>query len=258
MLNLGNHQLQTIFVASLIVIIGVCEIGRLLGIRTTGRGGDDVTTLEGAALGLLALMIGFTFAMALARFDGRRDAVLDEANAISSTALLARMLPAPHKTEILKSLREYVQIRLDMAPLDASAAEQKAAIGHSNKIQETLWQNAMALAAKDTGLVPTGLFIQSLNQMIDSQEKRLVAVYSRLPNIVLVALYVVAIVAFFFVGYANGLQSRRVRLPVYVMCFLVCGVILLIQDLDRPTIGFITVSQQPMLDTAAAVNSYTD
>ena len=59
-------------------------------------------------LGLLALMIGFTFAMSLSRFETRRDAVLNEANAIGTTALRARLLPEPHRTEVLKLLREYV------------------------------------------------------------------------------------------------------------------------------------------------------
>jgi hypothetical protein len=258
MINLEQYPLLTIFAVSLVAILGASEIGRLLGVRATGRGGDDVSTLEGAALGLLALMIGFTFAMALARFDARRDAVLNEANAIGTTALRARLLPAPHRAEALKSLREYVQIRLDITQRASSVAELKATIDRSNEIQEALWQNAMALAAKDTGLVPTGLFIQSLNEVIDSQGKRLAAVYSRVPNIVLVALYVVAIAAFIFAGYANGLQRRRVRLPVYVMGVLVSAVILLIQDLDRPTTGLISVSQQPMIDTAASIAAHTD
>ena len=77
---LDNCQLATIFVVSLVAILGASEIGRLLDLRATDRGGEDVTTLEKAALGLLALMIEFTFAMALARFEARRDAVLDEAN----------------------------------------------------------------------------------------------------------------------------------------------------------------------------------
>lgn len=258
MINLDTYPLLTIFAVGLIVILGASEIGRLLGVRATGRGGDDVSTLEGATLGLLALMIGFTFAMALSRFEARRDAVLNEANAIGTTALRARLLPAPQAAETLKSLREYVQIRLDVTQGTAPEANLKAAIVRSNEIQEMLWQNAMALAAKDTGLVPTGLFIQSLNEMIDSQGKRLAALQSRVPNIVLLALYGVAIVAFMFAGYANGLGARRVRLPVYVMGMIVSAVILLIQDLDRPAAGFIAVSQQPMIDTAAGIAAYAN
>ena len=202
-------------------------------------------------------MIGFSFAIALSRFEARRDAVLNEANAIGTTALRARLLPAPYDAEALKSLRDYVQLRLDLTQRVASASDVKAAIGRSNEIQETLWRNAMALAAKDTGMVPTGLFIQSLNEMIDNQGKHLEATRGRVPNIVFVALYGVAVVAFTLAGYANGLlEERRVRLPVYVMAVLVSAVILLIQDLDRPTVGSIRVSQQPMIDTAAAIGAY--
>jgi len=255
--NLEDYELLTIFVVSSIVILGASEIGRLLGRRAVGRGGGDVSTLEGAVLGLLALMIGFSFAIALSRFEARRDAVLNEANAIGTTALRARLLPAPYDAEALKSLRDYVQLRLDLTQRVASASDVKAAIGRSNEIQETLWRNAMALAAKDTGMVPTGLFIQSLNEMIDNQGKHLEATRGRVPNIVFVALYGVAVVAFTLAGYANGLlEERRVRLPVYVMAVLVSAVILLIQDLDRPTAGSIRVSQQPMIDTAASIAAY--
>ena len=52
-------------------------------------------------------MIGFTFAMALSRFEARRDAIVNEANAVSTAALRARLLPAPHKSDDLKLLQEY-------------------------------------------------------------------------------------------------------------------------------------------------------
>jgi hypothetical protein len=76
------NKLLPIFLVSLIVILGATEIGRWLGTREGDRGGEQVRTLEGAVLGLLALMIAFTFAMALSRYEARRDAVLSEANAI--------------------------------------------------------------------------------------------------------------------------------------------------------------------------------
>ena len=71
------------------------------GTRCGGRGGDNFSTLESATLGLLVLIIGFTFAMALSRFEARRDAIVNEANAIGTTALRARLLPQPHRTETL-------------------------------------------------------------------------------------------------------------------------------------------------------------
>jgi hypothetical protein len=256
--NLDDYQLTTIFLVSLAVIFAASEIGRLLGLRAVGRGGGDVSTLEGATLGLLALMIGFTFAMALSRFDARREAVVNEANAIGTTALRARLLPAPYKAEALTTLQEYVKLRVDLTRSGPTPERLRAVVVRSNQLQEKLWQNTIAVAAKDTGIVPTGVFIQALNQMIDEQGKRLEAVHSRVPNIVFLTLYGVAVVAFIFVGYANGLETRRLRLPVYLMGAIVAAVILLIQDLDRPAAGFIGVSQQPMIDTATSIAGYLD
>ena len=97
-------------------------------------------------------------------------------------------------------------------------------------------------------MVPTGLFIETLNEMIDDHAKRLEALRNRVPTIVLAALYGVAFVACALAGYGNGLEPRRVRLPVYTTALLIAAVILLIADLDRPTTGFIKASQQPMID----------
>jgi hypothetical protein len=203
-------------------------------------------------------MIGFTFAVALSRFEARRDGVLNEANAIGTTALRARLLPAPHSQDCLKLLRDYVQVRLDLTQKTSSPLDLKAALDRSNAIQEALWQQAKEVAAKNNGMVPTGLFIQSLNEMIDDHEKHLVAFISGVPNIVLIVLYTIAMVASAFAGYAAGVEAQRSRGPLYVAMALFIAVILLIQDLDRPTSGFITASQQPMQDVAASIATYSE
>lgn len=258
MIDLASYPLWTIFLASLAAFLAACEIGRRLGVRTSRRGTDNVSTLEGAILGLLALMIGFTFAMALTRFEHRRDAVLSEANAIGTAALRARLLPAPHDGEALALLRDYAKVRLDVAQFVVSPSELETAIARSGVLQEALWQQAKLAAAQNSGMVPTGLFIQSLNELIDQHEIRLTALRSRVPDIVLLALYAVAAVAAGFTGYASGLEARSSRLPVYITGALVAGVILFIQDLDRPTAGFIRTSQQPMVDTYSSISSWTD
>jgi hypothetical protein len=206
----------------------------------------------------MALMIGFTFAMALSLFEARRDAVLSEANAIGTTALRARFLPQPERQEVLNLLREYVTVRLDITERQVSRAELAAAIDKSNAIQEALWLQAKAVSAKDTGMVPTGIFIQTLNEMIDEQGKRLAALRNRVPNIVMLALFGIAGVGTAFAGYGSGLEAKRARLPIYFMAILLASVLLLILDLDRPTAGFIEASQQPMIDTAASIAGYRD
>jgi hypothetical protein len=91
---------------------------------------------------------------------------------------------------------------------------------------------------------------------LDDQERRLTAFRNHVPNIVLLSLYGVAAVAGTFSGYASGVGARSARLPIYAMIVLICAVILPILDLDRPSAGFIRTSQQPMIDTAAAIANY--
>ncbi len=258
MINLYDYSLATIFIAGLATIWIAIEVGYRLGERTGAKGSANVSTLESAVLGLLALMIGFTFAMSLSRFEARRDAVLNEANAIGTTALRARLLPEPHRAEVLKLLRDYVAIRLDITRRSASPPDLMAAVDQSNRLQEALWRQTKAIAAKDTNMVPTGLFIQTLNEMIDNQAKRLAVLRNRVPNTVMLALFAVATIAGAFAGYASGLDERRTRMPVYLMGLLIAAVILLIMDLDRPGAGFIDVSQQPMIDTAATIRDFSD
>jgi hypothetical protein len=258
MLDLDNYPLLPIFLVSVVLILAASEIGRRSGVRASARGGRNISTLESAVLGLMALMIGFTFAMALSLFEARRDAVLSEANAIGTTALRARLLPQPERGEVLDLLRDYVTVRLDVTERSLSRAELVAAIDKSNAIQEALWLRTKAVSARDTGMVPTGLFVQTLNEMIDEQGKHLAALRNRVPNIVMLALLGIACVGTAFAGYGSGLEAKRARMPIYFMALLLSSVLLLILDLDRPTAGFIEVSKQPMIDTAASIAAYRD
>ena len=107
-------------------------------------------------------------------------------------------------------------------------------------------------------MVPTGLFIQSLNEMIDNQGKRLAAWQNFIPHSVLLMPSGIAAVACGFAGYASGLDPLRTRLPVFITAFLVCSVIFVVLDLDRPHVGFIIISQQPMIDTLASLSALND
>lgn len=255
-MDLHSYPLLTVFLIGLAAILLATEIGRRLGLRSAARNDTQLGTLEAGILGMLALMIGFTFAMALARFDSRRDAVMDEVNAIGTAALRARLLPAPHDRQSLEFLRDYVKARIELTGRVISRDALDKTIARSNELQEALWQQATMVVAADKGMVPTGLFIQALNDMIDSQGERLAAVRNHIPGVVVMALFAVAAFASAFSGYSRGMAGQRSMVPIFLVALLVSGVILLILDLDRPSVGFIEISQQPMLDTAASIEGY--
>ena len=158
MFDLSNYSPAVVLLIGLPAILAISEMGWQLGIRTKGHIGGNITTLESAMLGLLALMLAFTFSMALTRFEARRDAILNEANTIGTTALRARLLPEPQRSETLKLLRDYLQIRLDIVRSGTSLIERNAAVERSNALQEALWQQAKAMASKDKGAHTHGAF----------------------------------------------------------------------------------------------------
>ena len=81
--NLYAYSLLLVIFVGLSIVLATSEIGWQLGVRADGRGGNNISALEQSLLGLLALMIGFTFLMALTRFEERREAVLNEANTLA-------------------------------------------------------------------------------------------------------------------------------------------------------------------------------
>lgn len=253
-----DYPLPLVFVAGLALVLGAGEVGRALALRAPPHEGDGIATLQGAVLGLLSLIIGFSLAASLSFFDARRTAVVNEATAIGSTALLARLLPAPHDTEVVELLREYVNIRVAASQRNRTRAELDAASARSAAIQQALWKHAKTVSLQTTNMVPTGIFVQSLNEMIDDDEKRLTAAYMRVPGILLISLYGIAAVAIGLSGYGQTRRARGSRVSTLIVGVLVCWTIGLIVDIDRPTSGFITVSQQAMINTATSLAAHPD
>src|SRR5256714_3597769 len=113
---LAALPLWGLFVLILLVVLLSVECGYRLGKYRRSRHEQEkqapVGTMVGATLGLLAFILAFTFGLAAARFDARRQVLLDEANAIGTTYLRAGMLP-DRGQEIRALLRDYVAARLE-------------------------------------------------------------------------------------------------------------------------------------------------
>ena len=135
--------------------------------------------IVGATLGLLAFMLAFTFGLAASRFDELL--VLDESNAIGTAYLRAGLLPEPQRSGLRKLLKDYVELRLN--GIGIKNIEQ--ALSESSGLHRALWSLATEVAAKDTRSVETGLFIQSLNEVIDLHSKRVMfGLHNRIPQMV--------------------------------------------------------------------------
>jgi hypothetical protein len=255
MIELDSVGEGVLFAISVGVLVASVMLGLWIGRRIRRDHNEhhgEVSTLENASLGLLSLMIGFTFAMALAHYDLRRAAVLDEANAIGTVALRARLLQPPQTLEATNLLRRYVDLRISGIGKTLSDGGMTELIKQSEAIQNRLWQVTVD-SAQDPHPVTLGLFVQALNELIDLHAKRLAAARDNIPLPILALLYGIAIVAVGLAGYNAGI-GRRGPSPQILVSLLIATVIIMVVDLDRPQGGLVTISQQPMLDLQADLN----
>ena len=247
-------NLDTLYPLVIAAIAGAAELGSWLGRRNRqGDGpGDDIGTLTGAALGLLALLLAFSFSIGLARYDARRDFVVQEANAIGTTVNFGMMLPQPQREQVAALLRDYTKVRIGLGvPYDL--AKEDRDVARSLELQAQLWQIANAITAADPQSLPAYRFVATLNEMTNIHESRLNALRYHVPDEVMALLILVAMVALGFTGYHSALTGARHRLPTLIMALTVGFLIMLVIDLDRPSRGLILVPTQALADALAGI-----
>jgi hypothetical protein len=221
--------------------------GRLVRIRDERRGAGGAESQEGyivaAVTGLLALLLGFTFSLAIDRFETRRILVLDEANAIGTTYLRAQLLEEPHRTRVSDLLIAYTDNHLALGSLRDPAASPLAA--ESQHLTTDLWTATVAAFPSIKDLDFSSTFVDGMNEVINLGAARRAARYARVPTIVFALLIVYEIITAGVLGYV--LIARRGTISGAVLIILFGLSLLLIVDIDRPTIGSVREPQSPMI-----------
>jgi hypothetical protein len=231
------------------------EVGFRVGRRRAARAHPEekaqTGTVLAALLGLLGFLLAITFGIAESRFTERKHLVLGEANAIGTTWLRAGFLGAPHGPAARALLREYVDVRLEAS----RPGRFEAALARTEAIHRALWTHAEAVAAEAPRSVPLGLFVQSLNDVIDLHEERLtVALRYRIPPVMMTTLYVLAFLSMGTLGYGAGLSGPRNLVVTTVLVASFSAVLLLIVDLDRPQQRLFHVNQEALEDTRESMD----
>lgn len=251
-----HNQWMVLFICGALLLVSA-ELGyrvgmRLFIVKDEARKGQ-VGNIQGAVLGMLALLLGFTFSMAVSRYEHRRELVMQEANSIGTTYLRASFLPEAHKTAVEEKLRRYVDVRLDFHNAGTDAAKIAAAEGEAAKLQGEIWAHTVT-AAKEAPSPIVSTFINTLNETIDLDATRLNAFRTRVPGPVWLLVLVVAAASCYATGYHAGASGVRTGFSNVMLPALIAVVITLISDVDRPRQGLVGVSQQPLVDLKASIS----
>jgi hypothetical protein len=238
-----------LFAITVFVVMCSFETGFWVGVRASQRLGQNqrfpIGGIVGALLGLLAFMLTFTFGFAASRFETRRNLVLDEANAIGTTWLRAGFFSEPYRGEIRNLLREYRNHRVMI--VQTGTVEQE--LSQAAEFHRRLWSQAVAAGEKNPGSILAGLFVSSLNDVIDLHAKRVNwGIRNRIPPILWGVLYLLVFLGMSAMGYQAGTSTSRRSFIVLPVVLAFSLVLVLIADLDRPQRGLLKTSQKPLTD----------
>ena len=247
-------QSSILIVSGLFVLMLLAmEIGVRAGRRSQASATEPITQANAvltSMLGLLALLLAFTFSAALQRYEDRSQTVVAEANAIGTTYLRARLLPGEMPDEVQALLRQYLDVRIQEGRVDATEPALHESLLHQAKLMEAqLWSHAVRAAELDSRPVTSGLFIQSLNELIDTSATRDAALNRQVPEIVLLLMLSTIVLTTATLGYASGIAGHRVTLAAFVLVMLIALIVYLIIDLDRPRREYQIESDFPLAST---------
>jgi hypothetical protein len=236
------------------IVLGTTLLGVLAGRRLRAHADlrEPFGVLQAALLGLVALILAFGLTMAVGRYDARRAAVVQEANAIGTTYLRAQTLREPIRTRSLEQLVQYTDSTILLSESVPGSGAAHDAIADGQRLQRSLWRLAgQALAGSPTDSAPR-LYVETLNEMIDMQTVHVSALNNRVPTAVLAVEIVGAAAALGLLALYLAILARGVLSVVLAAAFV--SVLLLITfDLDRPVRGVVRVSDTPLVDLRASM-----
>ncbi|MFS4460434.1 hypothetical protein [Bdellovibrio sp. HCB2-146] len=251
---LYHIPIYVVFLFLVIVFPVSAFLGYLLGINyfRDKEVVEHSSFIPTTILGLLALLLGFTFSMAVDRYNRRSEVVVKEANAIGTAYLRTDLIPEPYRTKAREALREYVSLRIATYNVGYEKAKIQNLRGRSVSLQDTLWADIKPLASKDRTPI-MGLYIAAMNDVIDVSSERHFATDNQVPEVVYLIIFIVTFLGVTSLGFIDGTAGKKSRFGIFMLSLLFSAVIALIQDLDRPRRGIIRVSQQSLLDLQSSM-----
>lgn len=247
------------FLATLLVSMGVgFLIGRhkLKNLGKSAKRAKSDVVLTGM-FALLGLILAFTYAFSLSRADARKQAVMEEANAIDTAFLRADLAPEPLRLELKTLLLEYARTRVISESDVTDSDVLRQIIGQSLGIQEKLWPAALKSIAAGSSAGPKEISIlHSVNDVLDAHTRRVVNGFDQLPTAVLLLMLIISSGALGVAGYNSGVAGHEDRWGLRVLSLLLTIVMLLITDFDRSHSGFIRIDQQPLINAANSMEHH--
>lgn len=238
--------LSALFALALFMGTLIClRVGWLVG-RGRLRDVDadaGLGTVDASVFGLMGLLLAFTFTTAGARFDHRRDLVVEEVNAIGTAWLRLDLLQPEARDDLKELMRRYVDARIASYAHPANEAATNQAVQRAYEIQNALWTRLIGALQTETALPLVQSVVPAVNEMFDIAQTRILATRQHPPPAVYLMLGLLVLVSSLLAGFGMAKAATQSKLHVLAFAAIVSASIYLILDIEFPRLGFVRVDQ---------------
>jgi hypothetical protein len=200
----------------------------------------ELGAINGTLLGLLGLLLAFTFSMASSRFDTRRELVIEEANDIGTVILRTDIYPDSVRSLLRSNLKQYVEERIAFYKAGMNLKKAMLHYNSADSIGKQVWSIVANYAKTDNITTKTSELIPALNAMIDITTTRRAAGEATIPDSIMYFLFALCFCSAFLLGYDNK-HKKIDRIVLVGFAVMLSITVYMIIDLDRPRSGLINM-----------------
>lgn len=221
----------------------------------TGRGHFGIVL--GSILGLVALLLSFTFNMSAQRYENRLHLVMDYANALNALYLRSSILPEPQRKQFKPLLRRDIDALADLSVQRPGFSGEKltAEAMQVEELHLQMWELVRTMAQDNQSVKGAESMLALLSEAQALGHQRFFAYLNRVPEIIMGLLLGAPLIAMGAVGFAGGLSHYRGWLARIMLILLMGGTVFIILNLDQPRQGLIQIDQSPILLLRQVVDS---
>jgi len=232
----------------LATLAGASVFGKWRRLEPTLR--SDFGTILATTLTLNGLIIGFTFSMAIGRYEQRKNYEEAEANAIGTEYLRADLIAGTAADQVRSLLKEYVNQRITYYLADDQSRIRQAQ-GRVAELQKQLWDTVVGTATAERTAIQA-ITIVGMNDVLNSQGYAQASWWNRIPTSAWILMTAIAVISNVLLGYGSrNIKSERQLLMVLPL--IVALSFLLIADIDSPRSGIIRVKPQNLMALAESM-----
>ena len=201
---------------------------------------EGMSSMEGSILGVMSLLMGFSFSVAVSKFEARRHVLVEETNVIGTAILRCDLYPDSIRSVLRADFKTYLEARIAYYEARYEEAENQDQMEIAEKVSADIWKTVTFFSKDPQFKLRSLQMIPVVNDMIDIMNTRDALRISRVPPLILWTLLTLVLIAAFLLG--SDYKGHKRNISLVIGYALVMTLTLnLINELNHPRQGLINL-----------------